>query len=189
MYLTFLFLFSKVENILFDFSFSSRKWRNCFHFLFLFLKLENRKSISLSPLESWEYSFRFLYFFSKLEKGISGFSFFSRNWRNEFQISLSLLDWTFWPLVNDWLLAVRSSWCRLAETRVSERRRESKVEGSSISASWQLPLLIEQIVTQEEEQIDDHDGDDDNYDKYEGWPCDKSMTKFWIKSTVCILVF
>ena len=34
-------------------------------------------------------------------KGISGFSFFSRNWRKEFLLSLSLLDWTFLPLVND----------------------------------------------------------------------------------------
>ena len=57
--------------------------------------------ISLSPLESWEYIFRFLFYFSKLGKGILGFSFSSRNWRNEFQISLSLLDSTFWPLVND----------------------------------------------------------------------------------------
>ena len=43
---------------------------------------------------------------------------------------------------------------------MSERRRESKVEGSFISVSWQLPLLIE--------QIDDHGDDDDNYDEYEG---------------------
>ena len=35
-----------------------------------------------------------------MEKGISEFSFSSPNWRKEFQFSLSLLDWTFWPLVN-----------------------------------------------------------------------------------------
>ena len=47
------------------------------------------------------YSFRILFFLLKLVKGIYGFSFFSQNWRKEFLISLSLLDWTFWPLVND----------------------------------------------------------------------------------------
>ena len=33
--------------------------------------------------------------------------------------------------------------------------------------SKQLPFLIEQIDAQEEE-VNDHDGDDENYDKYEG---------------------
>ena len=41
---------------------------------------------------------------------------------------------------------------------MSEKRRESKVEGSSISDSQQLPLL--QIAAQEEEI--DHHGNDDN---------------------------
>ena len=74
----------------------------CFHFLFLFLKLENRIPLSLSPLKSWEYFFRFLFFLSTLGKGISGFSFFSRNWRKrilEFSFRLDFLasrqyDWS-----------------------------------------------------------------------------------------------
>ena len=64
-------------------------------------------------------------------------------------------------------LVVWSSLTSLAETKVSERRRESKVEGSSILDSKQLPFLIEQIDAQEEE-VNDHDGDDENDDKYEG---------------------
>ena len=112
------------------FSFSSRKWRTLFqislsllrtgekNFRFLFLfskleilkkilfllsKLEKRKSLSLSLLESGEPFFKFLFLLSKLGKWISGFSFSSRKWRKEYQISLSLLGWTFWPLVNDWV--------------------------------------------------------------------------------------
>ena len=51
MYSKFLFLFSKVENILSDFSFSSRNW-------------EEGIQISLSPLEIGEIVFRFLFLFS-----------------------------------------------------------------------------------------------------------------------------
>ena len=98
----FLFLFSKLENSILNFSISSRKLRFYFHFLFLLLKLEKRISISHSLLESWESFLKFLSLFSKLEKGISDFSFSSRNWRKLFQISLSLLDWTFWPFVTHW---------------------------------------------------------------------------------------
>ena len=47
-----------------------------------------------------EIEFRFLFLFSKVGKGNTDFSFSSRNWRNRFQISLSLLDFTFLPLVN-----------------------------------------------------------------------------------------
>ena len=86
---TFLFLFSKVENIFSDFSFSSRNWGKEIH-------------ISLSPLEIGEINFIFLFLLSKLEKLVSDFSFSSRKWRNWFQISLSPLDWTFLPLVNLW---------------------------------------------------------------------------------------
>ena len=98
----FLFLFSKLGKRISDFSFSSRSWRLLKKILFLLSKLEKRKSLSLSLLESGEPFFTFLFPFSKLGKGISGFSFSSRNWRKEYQISLSLLDRTFWPLVNDW---------------------------------------------------------------------------------------
>ena len=69
--------------------------------LFLLSKLEKTKSLSLSLLQCGEPFSKFLFLFSKLGKGISGFSFSSRNWRKEYKISLSLLDWTFWPLVND----------------------------------------------------------------------------------------
>ena len=64
------------------------------------------------------------------------------------------------------LLVVRSSWRRLADTRVSERRRESKVEGGSISASaLQLPFLIEKIAAPaEKEEIDDNDDEYYNND-------------------------
>ena len=96
----FLFLFSKMGKRISDFSFSSRNWRFVKKVLFLLSKLEKRKPLSL--LESGEPFFKFLFLLSKLGKGISGFSFSSRNWRKEYQISLSLLDWTFWPLVNDW---------------------------------------------------------------------------------------
>ena len=99
----FLFLFSKLEKRISDFSFSSRNWRFVKKVLFLLSKLEKRKPHSLSLLESGEPFFKFLFLLSKLGKGISGFSFSSRNWRKEYQISLSLLDWTFWPLVNDWI--------------------------------------------------------------------------------------
>ena len=66
------------------------------------------------------------------------------------------------------ILVVESSLTSLAETKVSERRRESKVEGSSILDSKQLPFLIEQIDAQEEEEVNDHDCDDENDDKHEG---------------------
>ena len=69
-------------------------------FLFLFSKLEQRIYLSHSHLESREYFFWFLFLFSKLGKGNSYFSYSSPNWRNNCQISLSLLDWTFLPLVN-----------------------------------------------------------------------------------------
>ena len=84
----------------FRFLFSSRNLRFFSKFLFLLSKPENRKSHSLSLLESGEPFYKFLFLFSKVGKGISEFSFSSPNWRKEFQISLSLLDWTFWPLVN-----------------------------------------------------------------------------------------
>ena len=80
-------------------------------FLFFFSKTEKLFPLSLLLLEAWEqkihFSFssrklRIFFFLSKLVKGISGFSFLSRNWRKESWISLSLLDWTFWPLVNGW---------------------------------------------------------------------------------------
>ena len=94
-------LLSNHEICFQNFSFSSRNWRFVKKILFLLSKLEKRKSLSLSLLESGEPFFKSLFLLSKLGKGISGFSFSSRNWRKEYQISLSLLDWTFWPLVND----------------------------------------------------------------------------------------
>ena len=63
----FLFLFSKFEIFL-NISFSSRNLRKENSFLFLFSKVENPFS-------------KFIFLFSKLGKGISGFSFSSRNWR------------------------------------------------------------------------------------------------------------
>ena len=44
--------------------------------------------------------FLFLFLLSKLEIRISNFSFYSRNSRSEFQISLSTLEFTFLTLVN-----------------------------------------------------------------------------------------
>ena len=64
------------------------------------------------------------------------------------------------------LLLVRSSERRLLVTRVSEKRRQSKVEARTIFASKQLPFLIEQIAAKEEEKEIDHDdaGDCDDED-------------------------
>ena len=90
----------------FRFLFSSQNLRFFSKFLFLLSKPENRKCHSLSLLKSEESFYKFLFPFSKLEKGISEFSFSSPNWRKEFQISLSLLDLTFWPLVNDCIRGV-----------------------------------------------------------------------------------
>ena len=89
-----------IQTHISDFSFSSRNWRFVNKILFLLSKLEKRKSLSLSLLQCGEPFSKFLFLFSKLGKGISGFSFSSRNWRKEYQISLSPLDWTFLPLVN-----------------------------------------------------------------------------------------
>ena len=75
------------------FSLSSRNKRNCFQ-------------ISLSPLETGEREFNFLFLLSKLEKLFSNFSFSSRKWGKGIQISLSLLDWTFLPLVIHWLQTI-----------------------------------------------------------------------------------
>ena len=66
--------------------------------LFLLSNLENITSFSLSLLKSGESFSKFLFLFSKLGKGILDFSFSTQNWRNQFQIYLSLLDWTFWGL-------------------------------------------------------------------------------------------
>ena len=52
--------------------------------------------------------FKFLFLFSKLGKVNSDFSFSSRNGRNCFQISLSLLELTFLTLVNHWWGAPRT---------------------------------------------------------------------------------
>ena len=118
------YLMSEKEN----FSFSSRKlWTLDFSF-----SSQNRGTgfnISLSLLENGDIVFTFsfssrslsienpfLFLLSKVEHILLEFSFPSRNWRKEFPvslssletgekeslISLSLLDWTFWPLVNDW---------------------------------------------------------------------------------------
>ena len=62
--------------------------------LFLFLL----SKISISTLEN--IIFLFLFLLSKLEIRISNFSFYSRNSRSEFQISLSTLEITFLTLVN-----------------------------------------------------------------------------------------
>ena len=66
-------------------SFSSRISRKWNPFLFLFSKVENH-------LKNFSFSSRTL-------RNEIPFSFSSRNWRIFFQISLSLLDWTFLPLV------------------------------------------------------------------------------------------
>ena len=54
----------------------------------------------------------------------------------------------------------------MPDTRVSERRRQSKVDSRTIFASKQLPFLIEQIAAKEEEKEIDHDdaGDCDDED-------------------------
>merc|ERR1712218_607385 len=75
----FLFLLSKVEIRISNFSFYSRKSRSEFQ-------------ISLSTLEIRDRNFKFLFLLSKFEIGISNFSFSSRNSRSEFQISLSTLE-------------------------------------------------------------------------------------------------
>ena len=99
----FLFLFSKLGKRIQDFSFSSRNWGNEFRFLFLLSKLGKKiRDFSFSSRDEAK-GFGFLFLFSKLVKGNSDFSFSSRMWRNCFQISLSLLDWAFLHLVNDWL--------------------------------------------------------------------------------------
>ena len=95
-FLEFLALFSKLEKRK-SISLSLLESGECFlKFIVLFSNLEKRKSISLSLLESGEYFF--IISLSPLEpwdKKIT-FSFSSRKWRKEIQISLSLLDWTFW---------------------------------------------------------------------------------------------
>ena len=113
----FLFLLSKLEKRISNFSFSSRNWRTTVN-------------ISLSLLENGEIVFTFsfssqslriensfLFLLSKVEIiFFLDFSFSSRNWRKEFpgslspletgeknlKISLSPLDFTILPLVIDW---------------------------------------------------------------------------------------
>ena len=118
-------LVSNHEIFLQNFSFSSRNWRKYLWISLLISKLE--KMVKISPFWLQKFSFssrtrkqisKFLFLFSKLEK-IADFSifwakvlfsllepdlkislFFSRNSRYGFHISLSLLDFTFWHLVN-----------------------------------------------------------------------------------------
>ena len=70
------------ENI-FGFLFSSRNWRKCLKFLHFFAKV--------------------LVLFSNQKTDLDISLFSSRNSRCGFHISLSLLDLTFWHLVNAWL--------------------------------------------------------------------------------------
>ena len=104
--------------------------------LCLLSNLEKIISISLSPLESGEPFFKFLFLLSKLGKGISGFSFSSRNWRKEYQISLSLLDWTFWPLVNDW----GTMQCEIAWNSIS-----SQIDISGASLKGRFKCFIQRV--------------------------------------------
>ena len=67
----FLFLLSKVEIRISNFSFYSRNSRSEFQ-------------ISLSPLEIRDQNLKFLFLLSKFEIRISNFSFYSRNSRSEF---------------------------------------------------------------------------------------------------------
>ena len=78
----FLFLLSKVEIRISNFSFYSRNSRSEFH-------------ISLSTLEIRDQNLKFLFLLSKFEIRTSNFSFYSRNSRSEFKISLSTLEFTF----------------------------------------------------------------------------------------------
>ena len=78
-------LFHICKICILNFSFSSRISRKWNPFLFLFSKVENH-------LKNFSFSSRTL-------RNEIPFSFSSRNWRIFFQISLSLLDWTFLPLV------------------------------------------------------------------------------------------
>ena len=90
--LRFLFLLSKLEKRISNFSFSSQNWRTTFN-------------ISLSLLENGEIVFTFsfssqslrienpfLFLLSKVENIFLDFSFSSRNWRREFPVSLSPLE-------------------------------------------------------------------------------------------------
>ena len=117
--LVFLFLLSKFETRNSNFSFYSRNSRSEFQISlstleFTFLTLSDPEeelrsvfngkvarnnglkndffSIFSSPLETRDQDFKFLFLLSKFEIRISNFSFYSRNSRSEFQISLSTLE-------------------------------------------------------------------------------------------------
>ena len=109
----------KEEQTISLFSFYSRNKRK--EFQYSFPPLEFREMVSLPLLEIGESEFRFLFLLSKVEKWFlflfsklgkmnSDFSFSSQNWRNSFQISPSLLDLTFLPLVNHWLKWPKYFW-------------------------------------------------------------------------------
>ena len=89
---SFLFLFSKVDHLFSNFSFSSQSWRAAFQISPSLL--ENGEFIFTFSFSFWslrkEYSFLFL--FSKVENLFSNFSFSSQNWGKDFQISLSPLE-------------------------------------------------------------------------------------------------
>ena len=83
-------------------------------FLFLLSKLEQRTYFSLSLLESWEHFVWFLFLFSKVENILFDFSFSSRNWGKEIQISLSPLEigeivFKFLFLFSIWLFCLSST--------------------------------------------------------------------------------
>ena len=86
----FLFLLSKLEIRISNFSFYSRNSRS-------------ESQISPSTLEIRDQNLKFLFLLSKFEIRTSNFSFYSRNSRSEFKISLSTLEFTFLTLVNAWL--------------------------------------------------------------------------------------
>ena len=78
----FLFLLSKLEIRISNFSFYSRNSRS-------------ESQISPSTLEIRDQNLKFLFLLSKFEIRTSNFSFYSRNSRSEFKISLSTLEFTF----------------------------------------------------------------------------------------------
>ena len=83
----FLFLLSKLEIRISNFSFYSRNSRS-------------ESQISPSTLEIRDQNIKFLFLLLKFEIRTSNFSFYSRNSRSEFKISLSTLEFTFLTLVN-----------------------------------------------------------------------------------------
>ena len=81
----FLFLLSKLEIRISNFSFYSRNSRS-------------ESQISPSTLEIRDQNLKFLFLLSKFEIRTSNYSFYSRNLRSEFKISLSTLEFTFLTL-------------------------------------------------------------------------------------------